>query len=194
MRFRIVVSNQKLRRNNGVTLIESLVALSVLAVICAVAFPHFSNVRQSTLIASRSAELASLFQLAQSRAISENQAYYLYLQRNEHIQCIIASYSEHKGAAANQESVTPLINCQQTVSPMVRIPEKIALQKKVSKGWEPLPEGELFEIDFRTQRPNLNLTLGLGANQTSSPDYIVMVRQYLGFRACQRVRDDNACG
>lgn len=194
MRFHIAQSTPIRKRYQGVTLIELLIVLSVLAVICVVAFPNFTYSRQVAVMASRSAELASLFQLTQSRAINKNQAYRLILHQDENTQCIIAQPVNGKVNRVSRTGAMAKMPCQQTISPMVRLPKAIQLKKKASEGWVLLPDGDLFTIDFRTQRPSHNLTLGLSRDLSSTPDYIVTVRQYLGFDVCPWQEAASACG
>ncbi|OOE84633.1 pilus assembly FimT family protein [Salinivibrio sharmensis] len=186
-------SRRCLKKMSGITLIESLLVLSVLAVVCTIAIPHFSSAQQATMMASRSESLTNLFYLAQARAMKENRVYHLRLRKTENTQCIVAQPSTGSGLVSNETDWLSAMSCQQTRLPMVTIPTDISLLLKAKKSWAPLPEGELFSIDFRTQRPTLNLTVGLGGDRGQTPDYVVTVRQYLGFESCQWGGIDSAC-
>lgn len=193
MRFHRAQFTPSRLQQHGVTLIELLIVLSVLAVICAIVFPSFTYSRQVAVMASRSAELTSLFQLTQSRAINQSQAYRLVWHQDENTQCIIAQPVNEKANSVSRTDAMAKISCQQTTLAMVRLPKAIQLKKKVSEGWVLLPDGDLFTIDFRTQRPSHNLTLGLSRDLASTPDYIVTVRQYLGFDVCPWREVASAC-
>ncbi|OOE41902.1 hypothetical protein BZG06_14165 [Salinivibrio kushneri] len=188
MRF---ISHQK-RRYHGFTLIESLIALAVLAVTCSIAFPNFQKAHQATLIANESAALSSLFQLAQSRAVEESRPYVISLVSEGGIDCIVAKAESASTVRASAQQPSTHA-CHQTQALMVRLDKQVTLKKQVKEEWQLQPDGDLFTIDFRTQRPNLNLTLGLMAKKRQQPDYVVQVRQYLGFESCQWSGIDSAC-
>ncbi|MPX92105.1 MULTISPECIES: Tfp pilus assembly protein FimT/FimU [unclassified Salinivibrio] len=186
-------SRRCLKKMSGITLIESLLVLSVLAAVCTIAIPRFSSAQQATMIASRSESLTSLFHLAQARAMEESRVYHLRLLKAKNTQCIVAQPSRGSGLLSSAPDQLSAMSCQQTRLPMVTIPTDISLLLKAKKSWAPLPEGEIFSIDFRTQRPTLNLTVGLGSGYGQAPDYVVTVRQYLGFESCQWGGIDSAC-
>jgi prepilin-type N-terminal cleavage/methylation domain len=188
MRF---ISHQK-RRYHGFTLIESLIALAVLAVTCSIAFPNFQKAHQATLIANESAALSSLFQLAQSRAVEESRPYVVSLVSEGGIDCIVAKAESASTVRASAQQPSTHA-CHQTQALMVRLDKQVTLKKQVKEEWQLQPDGDLFTIDFRTQRPNLNLTLGLMAKKRQQPDYVVQVRQYLGFSHCKKNKDNTTC-
>jgi type IV fimbrial biogenesis protein FimT len=61
------------RRSNGFTLLELMVAIAVVGVLAAVAFPNFQSVIRSNRVATAHNELIGLVNLARSDAIRNNQ-------------------------------------------------------------------------------------------------------------------------
>ncbi|OOF29790.1 Tfp pilus assembly protein FimT/FimU [Salinivibrio proteolyticus] len=180
------------RLSHGFTLIESLIALAVVAITCSVAFPNFQKARQATLVANDSAALTSLFQLAQSRAVEENRPYVVSFVSDDGIDCIVAKAEPLSTARTSAGRQPTSLDCHQTQALMVRLDKQVTLKQKVKEKWQVQPDGDLFTIDFRTQRPSLNLTLGLSTDNSQQPDYIVQVRQYLGFSHCKN-KDNTTC-
>ncbi len=145
------------------------------------------------MVANQSAALTSLFQLAQSRAVKENRPYIVSLVSDNDIDCIIAKEKAPAMIHASASQSTQPLNCHQTKALMVRLDKHVTVKQKGEQGWKAQTDGDLFSIDFRTQRPNINLTLGLGAKETKQPDYLVQVRQYLGFGHCKNKSQNDAC-
>lgn len=61
------------RRVHGVTLVELMVTLVVLAILMAIATPSFQMVRNSTRLSGQANELVTAIQLARSEAVSRRQ-------------------------------------------------------------------------------------------------------------------------
>ncbi|OOF11510.1 MULTISPECIES: pilus assembly FimT family protein [unclassified Salinivibrio] len=187
------------RLSHGFTLIESLIALAVVAITCSVAFPNFQKARQATLVANDSAALTSLFQLAQSRAVEENRPYVVSFVSEDGVDCIVAKAEPVSTARTSAGRQPTSLDCHQTQALMVRLDKQVTLKRKVKEEWQDVEEVDadeespgLFTVDFRTQRPSLNLTLGLSTDNSQQPDYIVQVRQYLGFSYCKN-KDNTTC-
>ncbi|MDD1784324.1 prepilin-type N-terminal cleavage/methylation domain-containing protein [Enterovibrio sp. ZSDZ35] len=158
----------------GFSLIEMIVAVSVLAVVTAVAVPSFVNSQKTASVESRSAKLLTVLEVGQTESVKRHREIYVYYKpvKDGNDGCIGLSEKPNKNdfTCLNNEGLQKLLFTSD---------DSITVQAPVVT-----ETTKLFYFSSVNGLPSSNKTVKLAFGSETGDESGVMIRQYTGLKGC----------
>ncbi|OEE58239.1 prepilin-type N-terminal cleavage/methylation domain-containing protein [Enterovibrio norvegicus FF-454] len=180
-----MLSVGKWNRQLGLSLIEMITTLSVLAVVTAVAVPTYVSSHKTAKVESTTMQLLSVLEVGQSESLKHHRNVYVHYipVSNESGGCIGLSEIpevENFSCSENEGLQKVFLEIDDLVT--VQFPVKIEPTK-------------LFYFSHMTGLPSTNSTLKLAAGAEIGKESGILIRRYSGLKGCSNtsVSDWDAC-
>lgn len=173
------VSVHNWNRPLGFTLIEMITTMSVLAVLIAVSVPSFLSFQRNALIENSAIKLLSLFEIAQSESLKQNNEIHVYYIPSTNVNdgCFGLSFDPKINQnLCDEENGLPRFILKKESELIVLAPSVASAIK-------------LFHFSPITGLPSLNTTIKLIANNETEKISGILVRRYAGIRGCSDTLD-----
>jgi type IV fimbrial biogenesis protein FimT len=169
---------KKWKTKAGFNLIEMLIVLSVVALLSAVALPHFNEAKNNGLTKKLMLTVFNLFELGQSEAIKRNRDINLYY---------VPSTQTTKGCIGLSEKVLADFSCHLSDGALAKL---ILENQEIFKlsGSVMTEKTKITHFDPLTGLPSHNNTLSFSHHNTKSE---VVLRRYVGIKGCSDIKISN---
>ncbi|MDD1795945.1 prepilin-type N-terminal cleavage/methylation domain-containing protein [Enterovibrio makurazakiensis] len=164
----------KWNRQRGLSLIEMITTLSVLAAVTAVAVPNYMSAHKTAVVENKAIQLLSVLEMGQSES----------LKRHRHIYVHYVPTSEIADGCIGLSEKPDVSNFDCSDSEGLK---KIALDRSGTLSVQE-PElnapSKLFHFSPMTGLPSNNKTVKLTSGTETGKESGVMIRQYSGLKGC----------